>query len=111
MIALFFTVDDDGDDPDDDDQDPDDDDHDTDDDDHDLDDDAVVTQSWGEGRTIQPASAQWSHRQFTAACNIYNWKSWEPQGKRIFTRRIPPKKYFLEVTGASKKWLQKEVSF
>ena len=111
MIALGFIVDDDDDDPGDDDDDPDDYDDDPADDDDDPDDDDVVTQSWGEGRTIQPASAQWSHRQFTAACNIYNWKSWEPQEKRIFTRRIPPKKYLLEVTGASKKWLQKEVSF
>ena len=90
MIALFFTVDDDGDDPDDDDQDPDDDDHDTDDDDHDLDDDAVVTQSWGEGRTIQPASAQWSHRQFTAAA-IFTTGSLGSLKKEYLQGEFPPK--------------------
>ena len=91
MIALGFIVDDDDDDPGDDDDDPDDYDDDPADDDDDPDDDDVVTQSWGEGRTIQPASAQWSHRQFTAAAIFTTGSLGSLKKKEYLQGEFPPK--------------------
>ena len=66
-------------------------DHDPDDDDDDPDDDDVVTQSWGEGRTIQPASAQWSHRQFTAAAIFTTGSLGSLKKKEYLQGEFPPK--------------------
>ena len=60
-------------------------------DDDDPDDDDVVTQSWGEGRTIQPASAQWSHRQFTTAAIFTTGSLGSLKKKEYLQEEFPPK--------------------